>query len=92
MSWKLKLGLFALTGGGLVVGAAAVLKTMYIRVIQVTDDITCTFNHFRLSADKLTYHVLAHRGLRRSCHLAVVRSCEPSPAAKQLVDTFPVQR
>lgn len=26
MSWRLKLGLFALTGGGLVVGAAAVLK------------------------------------------------------------------
>lgn len=54
MSWRLKLGLFALTGGGLVVGAAAVLKTMYIRVIQVTDDITCKTTDFLRWASQLT--------------------------------------
>jgi len=43
MSWRLKLGLFALTGGGMVVGAAAILKTMYIAVITVTDDIMYAF-------------------------------------------------
>lgn len=41
MSRRLKLGLMALTGGGFIVGAAAILKTIYIRVIQVTDDVTC---------------------------------------------------
>ena len=43
MSWRLKFGLFPLTGGGLVVGAAAILKTLYIRVIQETDDVTWAF-------------------------------------------------
>lgn len=49
MSRKLKTGLFALTGGGLIVGAAAVMKTIYIRVIQVTDDVTCTANQHPVS-------------------------------------------
>lgn len=51
MSRRLKFGLMALTGGGFIVGAAAILKTIYIRVIQVTDDVTCMSDFIDASDD-----------------------------------------